>query len=50
MPFLNGEGGRGIYSITAVRMYVRPVCNTFGFHARSLKGLVYWIEILYTGI
>ena len=96
----------GAYSITAVRTYVHPVCNTFGFCAISferigvldwnfihryiiikcrsslilgkicqlfwelwpfstlknfqlwkmvsvrylLKGLVYWIEILYTGI
>ena len=34
---------------TSVRP-VRPVRNTFGFRAISFERLVYWIQILYTGI
>ena len=46
----------GAYSITAVRMYVRPSVPSVPYVTLSvsvrylLKGLVYWIEILYTGI
>ena len=58
-PFSMGwRGGGGAYSITAVRTYVRPVRPvpsvpyiTLLVSVRYLlKGLVYWIEILYTGI
>ena len=51
--------GAGAYSITAVHTYVRPVRPsvpsvpyvTLLVSVRYLlKGLVYWIEILYTGI
>ena len=30
-------GGRGAFSITTVRMYVRPVRNTNGFRAMSFE-------------
>ena len=46
----------GTYSFTTVRTYVRPVpsvCpvrNTNSFRAISFEKMVYWIEILYTGI
>ena len=61
--FIFSMGERGAYSITAVRTYVhpsiRPVCPSVPFvqyvtllvsMRYLLKGLVYWIEILYTGI
>ena len=43
---------RGAYSITTVHMYIRSVLYvTLSVSVRYLlKGLVYWIEILYTGI
>ena len=45
----------GAYSITAVRTYIRPIRPvpyvTLLVSVRYLlKGSVYWIEILYTGI
>ena len=42
----------GAYSITAVCTYVRPVPSVTLFVSVRylLKGLVYWIEILYKGI
>ena len=51
-----GGGGGGAYSITAVGMYVRPVLPSVLYITLLvsvrylLKGLVYWIEILFTGI
>ena len=43
-PFQWGAGGGGTYSITAVRTYVRPVRNTFGFRAISFEliGVLDW--------
>ena len=53
-----GGGGGGAYSITAVRTYVRPVRPVPSVPYLTqmvsvrylLKGLVYLIEISYTGI
>ena len=44
--------GAGAYSITAVRTYVPsvPYVTLLVSVRYLLKGLVYWIEILYTGI
>ena len=36
-PAIFNRGGGGAYSITAVRTYVRPVRNTFGFRAISFE-------------
>ena len=40
-PFSMGGGGGGwgggAYSVTAVRTYIRPVCNTNGFRAISFE-------------
>ena len=50
-----GGGGGGAYSITAVSTYVHPVrpvpyVTLLVSMQYLLKGLVYWIEILHTGI
>ena len=54
-----GGGGEHIVSPLSVRTSVqsiclvrpiRPVRNTNGFRAISFEKMVYWIEILYTGI
>ena len=53
-PFSMGR----VYSITAVRTYVRPILSVPSVPYVTqmvsvqylLKKLVYWIEILYTGI
>ena len=48
-PAIFNLGGGGAYSITSAHTYV-PYVTLLVSMRYLLKGLVYWIEILYTGI
>ena len=55
-PAIFNVGVWGAYSITALHTYVRPICPSVPYVKQMvsirylLNRLVYWIQILYTGI